>query len=205
MVQALAYLKETTSQTAGPYVHIGLAPGAAGIQIYATELGTDIAGPDARAEPVRITAVVYDGLGAPVKDALIEVWQADASGICPHPEDPRVGQVAQGFRGSGRLISDFDSGEFAIDTIKPGAVPGRMGSVPTPQPNPWIVSRGSNIGLSTRIYFPKDATLQATDPALSSIEQRVRTATLIARKTAPGQYRFDIGLQGDRETVFRDI
>ena len=50
MVQKLDYLKETPSQTAGPYVHIGLAPGAAGFEIYEKELGWDIAGPNAKGE-----------------------------------------------------------------------------------------------------------------------------------------------------------
>lgn len=205
MVQTLGYLKESASQTAGPYVHIGLAPGAAGFKLYETELGGDIAGPVAPGERLRVEGVVYDGLGAPVKDALIEIWQADANGIYPHPEDPRTAQVAPGFAGWGRVISDFHTGLWGFDTIKPGAVPGRMGRVQAPHLNLWIVSRGINIGLNTRMYFPEDAALQAADPILVSIEQRQRVATLIATKTAPGQYRFDIRLQGEGETVFMDI
>lgn len=205
MVQTLTYLKETASQTAGPYVHIGLAPGAAGFTLYETELGTDIAGPTAPGERVRVEGVVYDGLGTPVKDALIEIWQADANGIYPHPEDPRAGAVAPGFRGWGRVISDFDTGVWAFDTIRPGPVPGRMGRVQAPHLSLWIVSRGINIGLNTRMYFPEDAALQLEDPILVSIEQRARVATLIAVKTGPGHYRFDIRLQGEGETVFMDV
>ena len=205
MVQTLGYLKESASQTAGPYVHIGLAPGAAGFKLYETELGGDIAGPVAPGERLRVEGMVYDGLGAPVKDALIEIWQADANGIYPHLEDPRASQVAPGFAGWGRVISDFHTGLWGFDTIKPGAVPGRMGRVQAPHLNLWIVSRGINIGLNTRMYFPEDAALQAADPILVSIEQRQRVATLIATKTAPGQYRFDIRLQGEGETVFMDI
>ena len=205
MVQTLGYLKESASQTAGPYVHIGLAPGAAGFKLYETELGGDIAGPVAPGERLRVEGMVYDGLGAPVKDALIEIWQADANGIYPHPEDPLASQVAPGFAGWGRVISDFHTGLWGFDTIKPGAVPGRMGRVQAPHLNLWIVSRGINIGLNTRMYFPEDAALQAADPILVSIEQQERVATLIATKTAPGQYRFDIRLQGEGETVFMDI
>jgi protocatechuate 3,4-dioxygenase, alpha subunit len=203
--QPLNYLRESASQTAGPYVHIGLAPGAAGFQIYERELGTDIAGPNAPGERIRIEGVVYDGLGAPVKDVLIEVWQADAAGIYPHPEDPRHADVAPGFRGWGRVISDFDSGVWTLDTIKPGPCPGRMGRVQAPHLSLWIVSRGINIGLNTRLYFPEDTALHAADPILGSIEQRSRVKTLIATKNAAGQYRFDIRLQGDDETVFMDI
>ncbi|NBT30938.1 MAG: protocatechuate 3,4-dioxygenase subunit alpha [Rhodobacteraceae bacterium] len=205
MVQSLNYLKETPSQTAGPYVHIGLAPGAAGFDIYKSELGWDIAGPDAIGERITVEGLVIDGTGAPVKDVMLEVWQADANGIYPHPEDPRAAEVAKGFRGWGRVITDFDTGLWSFDTIKPGAVPGRMGRVQAPHLNLWIVARGINVGLNTRLYFPEDDAAHAADPILSMIEQRHRVKTLIAQKVAPGKYRFDIRLQGDDETVFLDI
>lgn len=205
MVQSLNYLKETPSQTAGPYVHIGLAPGAAGFDIYKSELGWDIAGPDAIGERITVEGLVIDGTGAPVKDVMLEVWQADANGIYPHPEDPRAAEVAKGFRGWGRVITDFDTGLWSFDTIKPGAVPGRMGRVQAPHLNLWIVARGINVGLNTRLYFPEDDAAHAADPILSMIEQRHRVKTLIAQKMAPGKYRFDIRLQGDDETVFLDI
>ena len=89
MPQRLDYLRETASQTAGPYVHIGLAPGAAGFHLFEKELGTDIAGPNAKGERIRVEGIVYDGAGAPVKDVLIEVWQANAAGIYASPADPR--------------------------------------------------------------------------------------------------------------------
>ena len=79
------YLKETPSQTAGPYVHIGLAPGAAGFDIYQQELGWDIAGPNAAGERIRIEGVVIDGTGSPVKDVLIEAWQANSQGSLRTP------------------------------------------------------------------------------------------------------------------------
>lgn len=202
MVQKLDYLRETASQTAGPYVHIGLAPGAAGFQIFERELGWDIAG-DAPGDRIRVEGLVIDGTGAPVKDVMIEVWQADAAGIYPHPEDPRHGDCAPGFRGWGRVITDFDTGLWAFETVRPGATSGRNGRRQAPHINLWIVSRGINIGLNTRMYFEDED--NSADPVLNLIEQVDRRATLIARRTAPGQYRFDIRLQGDGETVFLDI
>lgn len=202
MVQKLDYLRETASQTAGPYVHIGLAPGAAGFQIFKRELGWDIAG-DAPGDRIRVEGLVIDGTGAPVKDVMLEVWQADAAGIYPHPEDPRHGDCAPGFRGWGRVITDFDTGLWAFETVRPGTTSGRNGRRQAPHINLWIVARGINIGLNTRMYFEDED--NSADPVLNLIEQVDRRATLIARRTAPGQYRFDIRLQGDGETVFLDI
>jgi len=203
MPQPLDYLPETASQTAGPYVHIGLAPGAAGFEIFDTELGRDIAGPEAAGERISIEGVVYDGTGAPVRDVLIEVWQANAAGIYPHPEDPRAGEVGPGFRGWGRVIPDFETGRFLLRTVKPGPVPGPDGRPMAPHLKLWLVARGINIGLHTRLYFDDEAAANAADPILNLIDPP-RRATLIAARDGGG-YRFDIRLQGERETVFFDV
>ena len=206
MTQNLDYLKETASQTAGPYVHIGLAPGAAGFDIYRQELGWDIAGPNARGERIRVEGIVIDGTGSPVKDVLLEAWQANADGIYAHPEGG--GEVEDGFRGWGRVITDFATGEWGFDTVKPGRTQGRNVGTQAPHINLWIVARGINIGLNTRLYFEDEAEANAADPVLNLIEWERRRATLIARRTErDGQtvYRFDIRLQGEDETVFFDI
>jgi protocatechuate 3,4-dioxygenase alpha subunit len=206
MVQKLDYLKETPSQTAGPYVHIGLAPGAAGFDIYERELGWDIAGPNAKGERIRIEGLVIDGTGSPVKDVMLEAWQANSEGLYPHPE--QAGETEEGFKGWGRVITDFDTGEWGFDTIKPGRVMGRNGHLMAPYISLWIVARGINVGLNTRLYFDDEAEANATDPVLNVIEWENRRATLIAkREMRDGSpvYRFDITLQGDNETVFFDI
>lgn len=206
MAQSLHYLRESASQTAGPYVHIGLAPGAAGFDIYREELGWDITGPNAKGEKIRVEGLVIDGTGSPVKDVLLEVWQANADGHYAHPEGG--GEVEDGFRGWGRVITDFATGEWGFETVKPGPVPGRNGSRQAPHLNLWIVARGINVGLNTRMYFPDEEQANAADPVLNLIEWENRRATLIARREdRDGQtvYRFDIRLQGDGETVFFDI
>lgn len=206
MTQPLDYLRETPSQTAGPYVHIGLAPGAAGFDIYDRELGHDIAGPNAAGERIRVEGIVMDGTGSPVKDVLLEAWQANAAGVHAHPESP--GTVEDGFRGWGRVITDFATGEWGFDTVKPGPVAGRNGTMQAPHIGLWLVARGINLGLHTRLYFDDEAEANAADPVLNLIEWEGRRATLIARRGArDGQpvYRFDITLQGGEETVFFDI
>ena len=200
MSNAPKYLKETPSQTAGPYVHIGLAPGAAGFDIYREELGHDITGPNAAGERIRVEGLVIDGTGAPVKDVLLEAWQANAAGVDAHPES--AGEVEQGFRGWGRVITDFATGEWGFDTVKPGATLGRNGQMQAPHINLWIVARGINVGLNTRLYFEDED--NSSDPVLNSIEWEHRRATLVAKRTG-NTYRFDIRLQGDGETVFFDI
>jgi protocatechuate 3,4-dioxygenase alpha subunit len=203
MAQPLSYLKESPSQTAGPYVHIGLAPGDAGFDIYATELGRDIAGPNAAGARITVTGTVTDGTGAPVKDVLIEVWQANAAGIYPGT-GPDAAKVEQGFRGWGRIVPDFDSGQFRFNTVKPGPVMGRNARPMAPHLNLWLVARGLNIGLNTRMYFGDEPAANAADPVLNLIEQAHRRASLIARAEG-STYHFDICLQGDAETVFFDV
>ena len=201
MTQKLNYLKESASQTAGPYVHIGLAPSAAGFDIFAQQLGQDIAGPNASGERIRVTGVVLDGTGAPITDVLLETWQANSQGHYAHPEGG--GEVEPGFRGWGRVISDFTSGEWSFDTIKPGATRGRNGGQQAPHINLWLVARGINTGLNTRIYFPDEDNSQ--DQVLNLIEWQQRRPTLIASKLQTGLYRFNIVIQGANETVFFDI
>jgi protocatechuate 3,4-dioxygenase alpha subunit len=175
--------------------------------------------------------MVYDGTGAPVKDVLIEVWQANAAGIYASPADRRASEVEDGFRGWGRVISDFNTGLWTFETVKPGPVPGRpipatmrpakeeeqadalkrgqQGLRPmAPHLNLWIVARGINIGLNTRMYFDDEAEANAKDPVINLVEQANRRATLIARREmrdGKPVYRFDVRLQGENETVFLDI
>jgi protocatechuate 3,4-dioxygenase alpha subunit len=202
-------LRETPSQTAGPYVHIGLAPKAAGFEIFERDFGNVLTTPATEGERIAIEGVVYDGTGTPLRDVLIELWQANAQGRYAHPGDRQAGKALDpAFRGWGRACSDFETGLWRFETIKPGVVTGRDGVPQAPHVNLWIVARGINIGLHTRLYFDDEPRANAEDPVLRLIEWEVRRETLVARREQRGGvtvYRFDIRLQGERETVFFDI
>lgn len=201
-MQPLDYLPETPSQTAGPYVHIGLTPNKLGNSgIYPHDLGDSPISEGAKGTPVTITGRVIDGAGMILRDALIESWQADAQGLFPG-NDPR-GTADPAVSGWARIIADFDSGEWTLRTIKPGRVPFHDGRLMAPHIALWVVARGINIGLQTRIYFEDED--NDSCPVLERIEHRERVNTLIARKSAEGEYRFDVILQGENETVFFDM
>ncbi|MDQ1080198.1 protocatechuate 3,4-dioxygenase subunit alpha [Pseudoroseomonas cervicalis] len=189
------HLQETPSQTGGPYVHIGTLPAFAGLEIRTQEQPHLITGPGER---IRIEGVVIDGSGHMVRDALLELWQADAEGR----------HNAQGFSGWGRAAADAATGEWFFETIRPGAVPWRDGRKQAPHVSLLVFARGINIHLHTRMYFPEDAAALEADPVLRCVEQVGRRATLIGRKVE-GQglptYRFEIRLQGEGETVFFDM
>jgi protocatechuate 3,4-dioxygenase alpha subunit len=204
--------RETASQTAGPYVHIGLAPEAAGFDIFENNFGNVLVDAKTKGERIRIEGRVFDGIGTVLKDVLIEIWQANAAGRNAHPADRQPGKaVDPHFRGWGRSCTDFESGVYAFETIKPGRVEGRNGRLMAPHISAWVVARGINLGLNTRIYFSDEAAANAEDPVLNVIEWEQRRATLVAerldRKADGGAavYRFDIRLQGEGETVFFDV
>lgn len=205
----LGYLPETPSQTAGPYVHIGLIPRQAGFEIFENNLGASLLGPDTKGERIRIEGRIFDGTGAIVRDALVEIWQADGHGRFNHPADQQEGPRDETFRGWGRTGTDFESGLWFFETIKPGRVAGRRGySRMAPHITLWIVARGINNALSTRLYFGDESAANAEDPVLRIIEQPERRKTLIAQyEMCDGKptYILDIHLQGAQETVFFDV
>ena len=188
-------LKETPSQTGGPYIHIGTVPGFAGLKTRSQEQQHILA----TAGPViRIEGAIYDGTGAAIPDGIIELWQADPSG---HYNAP-------GFKGWGRAPTGGPGGIWSFETVKPGVVPWRDGRPQAPHVTLAIFARGINIHLHTRMYFPEDEAALVADPVLLTIEHPARRRTLVAtRLSGDGMpvYRFDIFLQGDRETVFFDI
>lgn len=205
MVQPLTYFKESASQTAGPYVHIGCTPNFSGITgVYDTDLGSGpMVNDQTRGERITIRGFIYDGANTPLKDAMIEIWQADADGYYNSPSETR-GKADPNFFGWARQPGDMATGEFAFETIKPGKVPFRDGSPMAPHVTFWVVARGINLGLNTRMYFSDEEEANAADPILSRIEHRVRVPTLIGKRDG-NTVTFNIYLQGENETIFFDI
>ncbi|MNY89007.1 Protocatechuate 3,4-dioxygenase alpha chain [compost metagenome] len=201
-------LHETPSQTGGPYVHIGLLPKQANIKVFENNFNNQLVKENTLGERIRLEGQVFDGLGLPLRDVLIEIWQADANGVYPSAADIQGKVVDPNFLGWGRTGADFETGFWSFNTIKPGSVPGRKGTTQAPHIALIIFARGINIGLNTRVYFEDEAEANAQDPVLKGIEWAPRRQTLIAkREERDGEvvYRFDIRIQGEDETVFLDI
>lgn len=195
-------LNETPSQTAGPYVHIGCVPNASGVGgVFPADLGATMYNAGVKGQPITIKGCVWDSNGAPMADTMVEFWQADAAGLYPG-NDPR-GKADPNFGGFGRVVSESESGEWIVQTIKPGAVPFPDGRMQAPHITVWIVARGINTGLHTRIYFSDED--NSADPVLTKLQDQSRVPTLISTLEKDGTYRFDIRIQGDQETVFFDV
>jgi protocatechuate 3,4-dioxygenase, alpha subunit len=187
-------LVTTPGQTVGPFFALGLD----------RPEWADLTRGDPQGERIIIEGQVLDGDGAPVPDAMIELWQANAAGRYDHVEDTQADKkIDAHFHGYGRAATD-PQGRFTIITIKPGPVPGRGNALQAPHINIAFFARGLLRQLHTRIYFAGEPG-NASDPLLSSIEDENVRGTLIARKADSGAYRFDFILQGKDETAFLDI
>lgn len=198
-------LRETASQTAGPYVHIGLALEIAGLPPRDEEIWNRMAAPEAEGEHIEVVGTVIDGNGDLVRDALIEAWQADTNGEYQCDFD-----LNKSFNSFGRTATTVETGgEWSLTTIKPGAVDAGNGNMMAPHINLAVFARGINTQLHTRLYFGDEAEANANCPVLNAVESPARRQTLIARQeegeSGRMRYRFDIRLQGEGETVFFDF
>jgi protocatechuate 3,4-dioxygenase alpha subunit len=178
----------TPSQTAGPFLHLGMLWPDGPMVVDEDTLGA-----------VWISGRIVDGAGDVVADALVETWQADADGRFPSPEDPRG--AVMGFRGWGRCETDAD-GRWRICTVKPGPVPGPDGTTQAPHIDVTIHARGLLRQVLTRICFANEPDANRADPVLSGLPDDARRSLLAT--PVEGGYAFDINLQGDDATVFFD-
>jgi protocatechuate 3,4-dioxygenase, alpha subunit len=186
----------TSSQTVGPFFHEALLRDGQSTLVM----------PATRGERIAIEGLVTDGAGAPITDAMIEIWQANAAGRYDHPADTQDKSTDPAFHGFGRAGTD-KAGLYRFETIRPGTVPGRGNSLQAPHIAVTIFTRGLLLQLTTRLYFPGEP-LNDTDPVLALVPDEAARRTLIATPVAGAAmptYRFDIRLQGDGETVFFEI
>lgn len=179
-------LKQTPSQTVGPYFAYAWTPESYGRRPLATNDLTRVGDSGQR---IRLEGVVYDGEGAVVRDCVVEIWQADAEG-----------RHRPGAAGFGRCATD-DAGAYRFDTVKPGA----LGDGQAPHIAVTVFARGMPCHAFTRVHFADEEAANAADPVLALVPEE-RRATLIATRSQRGGtvYRFDIRLQGEDETVFFD-
>jgi protocatechuate 3,4-dioxygenase alpha subunit len=195
---------QTPSQTVGPFFAYGLTPGQYGYPL--PDVATaDLCGEGALGERVRLVGRVFDGEGAAVPDAMLELWQPDARGRWVQPAD--TGGDAEPdpeFRGFGRCGTGTDpERRFVFHTVKPGA----PGTGEAPHMTLAVFMRGLLTHVYTRVYFDDEAAANAADPVLQQVPAD-RRDTLIARRAATADgpvYRFDLYMQGPNETVFFDV
>ena len=189
--------RQTPSQTVGPFFAYGLTPRQYGYPLSSFADGVMV-DETTEGERIRVVGRILDGDGSPIPDAMIEIWQADAQGRYAHPADPRSPNTR--FKGFGRFGTGTDpSNRFLFETVKPGA--SEQGEAP--HLNIIVFMRGLLSHVYTRLYFGDEVAANAVDPVLSSVEPE-RRDTLIAELDGD-TYRFDIHMQGPRETVFFDV
>ena len=190
----------TPSQTVGPCYAYALTPAN---YDFRPVFGNDLTGPDVPGTRIKIEGRIFDGAGAGVPDAMVEIWQADAAGTYAHG---MAGGATPntGFKGFGRTEPDKDGG-YSFTTVKPGRTVGADGTLQAPHIGVTLFARGMLLHLYTRIYFSDEAS-NVQDQVLNLVPED-RRGTLVAHKIAEGRYRFDMRIQGEGdagagETVF---
>lgn len=186
-------LGQTPSQTVGPYYTLRLFKD-----------GENFLVPQGHPGRIVIQGTVLDGDRNPIEDALLEIWQANSVGRYHHPDDTRELALDNGFTGFGRAITDFDTGGYRFETVKPGRVPDAEGAFQAPHISLIVQGRGMLNPVFTRIYFSDENEANRDDLTLRGVPPE-RRSTLIAELVDEGLYRFDVLFQGADETVFFDF
>ena len=179
---------DTPSQTAGPFLHIGCTPSITGINIFKYELGSTPFENISFNEEINIKGKIYDGNNDPIIDAMIETWQCDENG------------KYFSYQGFSRRATDFKTGDYQLKTIRPGNQINQDGTISPSYILFWIVARGMNKPLITRMYF--DENDLKNDVTIRSLNIKDRLKTLIPFTDDQKNFVFDIHLQGKKETIF---
>ena len=179
---------DTPSQTAGPFLHIGCTPSITGINIFKDELGSTPFTDISLNEEINIKGKIYDGNNEPIIDAMIETWQCDENGKYFN------------YQGFSRRVTDFKTGEYQLKTIRPGNQINVDGTIFPSYIIFWIVARGMNSPLITRMYFDENEI--KSDLMFKNFNIQDRLKTLIPYTEDKKNFVFDIHLQGKKETIF---
>ena len=174
-------MKQTPSQTVGPYFAYGLTPEQY-LYDFKSLVGHQMASPIDKKNTITIVGKVFDGEGVVIPDAMIEIWQSDG-------ENQLFGRFGTGTDAENR---------FVFHTIKPVSVNGQA-----PYLSVIVFMRGQLIHSYTRLYFSDETALNEQDEALNSVPAERRN-TLIATQNG-SVYEFNIRMQGEGETVFFEI
>ena len=174
-------MKQTPSQTVGPYFAYGLTPEQY-LYDFKSLVGHQMASPIDQKNTITIVGKVFDGEGVVIPDAMIEIWQSDG-------ENQLFGRFGTGTDAENRFI---------FHTIKPVSVNGQA-----PYLSVIVFMRGQLIHSYTRLYFSDETALNEQDEALNSVPAERRN-TLIASQNG-SVYEFNIRMQGEGETVFFEI
>ena len=197
-------LKQTPSQTAGPYLHIGLLPKKVGINSsFSRELNNLILSEKTKGTRIEISGKIYDGNKEVLKDALVEIWQVDSNGNY-QSRLTKKNKYDKNFSNWGRTSCDFNTGLWKFNTIKPGTVQLNKSEILAPHIWLWIVARGINLGLYTCMYFSDENALNKLDRNLKKLTNN-NLQSLFAVNIEKYKYEFNIYLQGDNETIFFNV
>ncbi|CAN5384105.1 protocatechuate 3,4-dioxygenase subunit alpha [soil metagenome] len=200
MTTTTTLLKQTPSQTVGPFFAYGLTAEQYGYG-YTSAYMPVLAEPRAKGEAIELVGQVFDGKGVPIADAVIEISQLDSTG---QAITTRQQAEETGFTGFGRCGTGFDKHQrFHFRTVKPGA----EAADEAPVINVIVLMRGLLVHAFTRVYFDDESAANSKDKVLKSVPEERRPTLVAKREELPGgvRYTFDIHMQGPQETVFFDL
>ena len=195
--EPLVYLPEQVTETTGPQLG-HLRPGA---------IENDLTAAGPVGERITVSGRLLDAGGRPIRDSLVEIWQANAAGRYRHRADTWDAPLDPGFGGGGRTVTDAE-GRYAFVTIKPGPYP--WGN----HPNAWrpahihfsLLGRSFEQRLVTQMYFPGDP-LFPYDPIFNAVRDPRARERMVSRFSLEASreswalaYEFDIVLGGRDRT-----